>query len=80
MHRRIERRYVAQMSPRTRKLVGGVIMILFVIVYALLAMALAQARVVQESGTLVQTAIYAALGLSWILPLLPLIRWMEKRR
>lgn len=67
------------MSPRTRKLVGGVIMILFVIVYALVAMALAQARFVQESGTLAQTAIYAALGLSWVLPLLPLIRWMEGR-
>ena len=80
LRRRSERRYVAPMSPRTRKLVGGVIMILFVIVYALLAMALAQARVVQQSGTLVQTVIYAALGLSWILPLLPLIRWMEGRR
>ena len=80
MRRRPERRYVPLMSPRTRKLVGGVIMILFVIVYALLAMALAQARVVQQSGTLVQTVIYAALGLSWILPLLPLIRWMEGRR
>ena len=68
------------MSPRTRKLIGGVVMILFVIIYALLAMALAQARIVQESGTLVQTAIYAALGMSWVLPLLPLIRWMEGRR
>lgn len=80
MPRHVERGYVARMSPRTRKLVGGVIMIVFVILYALLAMALAQARFVQQSGTLMQTAIYAALGLSWVLPLLPLIRWMEGKR
>lgn len=67
------------MSPKIRKLVGGAIMILFVIVYALLAMAVAQARVIQESGTLAQTGIFAVLGLGWVLPLLPLIRWMEKR-
>lgn len=80
MQRLADWRYVAPMSPRTRKLVGGVIMILFVIFYALVAMALAQARFVQESGTLMQTLIYAALGLSWVLPLLPLIRWMEGRK
>lgn len=68
------------MSPKMRKLLGGVVMILFVMVYALVAMALAQARVVQDSAKLVQACIYAALGLGWILPLMPLIRWMERRR
>ncbi len=68
------------MSPKIRKLIGGAIMILFVIFYALVAMAVAQARVIQESGTLAQTCIFAVLGLGWVLPLLPLIRWMEKRR
>ena len=67
------------MSLRSRKFVGGVVMILFVMAYALLAMALAQARVVQESGRLVQTAFFAVLGIGWVLPLLPLIRWMERR-
>lgn len=55
-------------------------MIVFVIFYALVAMALAQARIVQESGKITQACIYAALGLGWVLPLLPLIRWMERRR
>ena len=53
-------------------------MIGFVIVYAMVAMALAQARPVQNAGSLVQTLIYIVLGLGWILPLMPLITWMER--
>ena len=49
------------------------------VVYALVAMALAQARFVQDASGLVQGLVYAALGLSWIVPLLPLIAWMEKK-
>lgn len=74
-----QKRYSKHMSARVRKLLGGVLMILFVVVYALTAMTLAQARVVQDSAKLVQTCIYAVLGLGWVLPLLPLIRWMERR-
>ena len=66
------------MRRRTRKLIGAALMIGFVIVYALVAMVLAQARPVQEAPGLVQTLIYAILGLGWILPLLPLIKWMER--
>jgi hypothetical protein len=55
-------------------------MLAFVVVYALVAMVLAQARPTQEAPALVQTLIYAVLGLSWILPLMPLIRWMEGGR
>jgi hypothetical protein len=40
-------------------------------------MMLAQARPTQEAPVLLQTLIYAVLGLAWILPLMPLIRWME---
>jgi uncharacterized membrane protein YuzA (DUF378 family) len=55
-------------------------MLAFVIVYALLAMMLAQSRPTQEAPVLLQTLIYAVLGLAWILPLMPLIRWMERGR
>jgi hypothetical protein len=68
------------MPKRTRKFVGAVAMLAFVIVYALLAMMLAQARPTQEAPALLQTLIYAVLGLGWILPLMPLIRWMEGGR
>jgi hypothetical protein len=64
-------------QQRTRKLIGAAAMLVFVIVYALLAMMLAQSRPTQEAPVLLQTLIYAVLGLAWILPLIPLIRWME---
>ena len=65
------------MGQRSRKFVGAVLMLVFVIVYALIAMMLAQARPTQEAPVLLQTLIYGVLGLAWILPLMPLIRWME---
>ncbi|MEA2857288.1 MAG: hypothetical protein QOH98_1609 [Methylobacteriaceae bacterium] len=68
------------MQQRTRKLIGAAAMLAFVIVYALLAMMLAQSRPTQEAPVLLQTLIYAVLGLAWILPLMPLIRWMERGR
>jgi uncharacterized protein DUF2842 len=68
------------MQKRTRKFIGAVAMLAFVIIYALVAMTLAQARPTQEAPVLVQTLIYAVLGLAWILPLMPLIRWMEQGR
>ena len=68
------------MTPRFRKLVGGLGMILFVFVYALVAMALADSRPVQSSGTLWQVVVYCVLGLAWIFPLMPLIVWMEGGR
>jgi len=67
------------MRRRLRTLIGGVVMIAFVIVYALVAMALAQSRPLQEAPGLMQAVGYAILGLAWTLPLMPLIRWMERK-
>lgn len=66
------------MPRRFRTFAGGVFMLTFVCFYALAAMALAQARPLQEAPALVQTLAYVVLGLAWILPLMPLIRWMER--
>jgi hypothetical protein len=66
------------MARRSRKFVGAVLMISFVIVYALMAMALAQARPVQEAPGFVQGLFYVILGMAWILPVMPLIKWMER--
>jgi predicted membrane channel-forming protein YqfA (hemolysin III family) len=66
------------MRQTHRKLVGTVVIIVFVCVYALVAMALAQGRIT-EAPKPVQTIAYIALGLAWVLPLLPLIRWMERK-
>ncbi len=56
------------MRQTHRKLIGTVLILVFVCVYALVAMALAQ-------GTIA----YITLGLAWVLPLLPLIKWMERK-
>jgi hypothetical protein len=66
------------MRGRLRKLIGTTVVILFVPVYAIVAMALAQARPLREAPALVQILCYAGLGLVWIVPLMPLIKWMEK--
>ncbi|KRE13335.1 hypothetical protein ASE66_17830 [Bosea sp. Root483D1] len=66
------------MRQTHRKLIGTVVMIVFVCVYALVAMALAQGRIT-EASKLVQTIAYVVLGLIWVLPLLPLIKWMERK-
>lgn len=65
------------MRRRTRKFIGTIAMIVLVIVYAPLAMALAESRIM-EAPALLQTVAYLVIGLAWILPLLPLIRWMER--
>lgn len=65
------------MRRRSRKLLGAFVMLGYVTVYALVAMALAQAKALQEASKLVQGIGYAVLGLAWILPLMPLIKWME---
>ncbi len=75
---RFEANLESHMRMRTRKLIGTVLTTGFVVVYALAAMALAQARPVQDAAPPVQIAVYAALGMAWVLPLMPLIRWMQK--
>ena len=66
------------MTQSHRKLIGTVVILIFVCVYALVAMALAQGRITEASNP-VQTIAYIALGLAWVIPLLPLIRWMERK-
>lgn len=65
------------MTKSTRKLIGTALLIALVIVYALLAMAVAEGRI-RDLPTVAQTLAYIALGLLWVLPAMPLIRWMER--
>jgi len=66
------------MRRQMRKFIGAGVMIGFVVVYALVAMALAQGRPVQEAPGIVQGLFYVVLGLAWVPPLMPLIKWMER--
>jgi Protein of unknown function (DUF2842) len=65
------------MSRRARKLTGAIAILVFVPLYALVAMALAESRI-QDAPHLVRIIAYIALGLAWILPVMPVIRWMER--
>lgn len=53
-------------------------MLVFVSVYALVIMALAQSRLLNDASKMQQGLFYFLAGLSWILPLMPLLRWMER--
>jgi Protein of unknown function (DUF2842) len=65
------------MRKRTRKLVGTILTLAFVLIYGPVAMALADSRIAEAHQAL-QALAYMVLGLAWILPLMPLIKWMEK--
>jgi hypothetical protein len=70
------------MPIRIRKLFGAIALIALVVTWSLLAMAVAQFPVVKANGVL-ETVYYVVAGLGWVLPAMPLIRWMsrgERRR
>lgn len=66
------------MRQRTRKLIGTAALILFVIVWALFGMLVAQGRVVELPGY-GRFLVFAFLGLIWVIPAGLLIRWMARR-
>jgi uncharacterized protein DUF2842 len=65
------------MSIRIRKLIGTMALLALVTVWALLAMALAQTILPTAGGT-IAFLYYAVAGLGWVLPAMPLIRWMQR--
>jgi hypothetical protein len=67
------------MTRRTRKLVGTVLMLLFVVVYALVVTALA-APVLTSASKAVEAIFYVVAGLAWAPPLMLMIKWMEGGR
>jgi hypothetical protein len=65
------------MPIRLRKLIGAVLLLVLVAVWALLAAAFAQVSLVAESRV-VAAIYYVAVGLGWVLPAMPLVRWMSR--
>lgn len=68
---------VRAMNLRTRKLVGTVILIVFLGVYALIATAFAASRIVDASNT-ARVIYFLVAGLAWVPPAGLLIRWMQR--
>lgn len=66
------------MRRRMRKFLGAIAMLAFVSLYAVLAMLVAQADGIRTLNWALQAVFFLVVGLAWILPLMPLIRWMER--
>jgi hypothetical protein len=67
------------MPLRLRKFIGAVALFVLVIVWALLAMALAQIPAIHDN-TIASTAYYVIAGIGWVVPALPLISWMSRKK
>jgi hypothetical protein len=65
------------MSPRIRKLIGTVALFALVIAWALVAMAIAQFPPIFNNPW-IAGLYYAVVGIGWVLPAMPLVKWMLK--
>ncbi|WP_439617016.1 DUF2842 domain-containing protein [Shinella sp.] len=65
------------MPLRLRKLIGTVLIIILVLVYALIATTVAVATL-GESPWWTHLIYFTVTGLLWILPAMLIIKWMEK--
>ena len=66
------------MTIRRRKLIGAVLLLVLVIVWSLVGVAVAQAPVLKDASGW-QFVFYVVVGLGWVLPAMPLIKWMSKK-
>ncbi len=66
------------MPLRLRKFVGAIALLILVVVWALLAMALAQAPAIRENAVL-SVAYYVIAGIGWALPAIPIVSWMSRK-
>jgi Protein of unknown function (DUF2842) len=67
------------MPLRLRKFIGTITLFVLVIVWALVAMALAQAPTIHDNAYLA-VAYYVIAGLGWVVPAAPIITWMSRKR
>lgn len=65
-------------EPSGRKLVGIAGILLLILVWA--ALVASAASIVGDWPVLVQAVFYLVTGIVWIVPLKPLLRWMETGR
>jgi len=65
------------MTARVRKLIGGVGIILFLILYVGAAVQIAN---LLPANAAVKLAYFAIVGIGWGAPIIPLITWMNRGR
>lgn len=66
------------MNPSWRKPFGAFLILLLIAIWA--AFILALSPLIERLPALAQAPIYLVAGIAWILPLKPLLRWMELGR
>ena len=62
-------------EPSSRKLAGITLIVLLIAVWAIFVASLA--RVVGTWPVLIQALFYLIMGIAWIIPLKPLVRWIQ---
>jgi hypothetical protein len=63
------------MNPRLKKLIGTLAMLVFLFAYVVAALAVADHL---PGHWAVQLAYYVVVGTAWGLPLIPLMKWMNR--
>ncbi len=65
------------MTNRTRKFLGTIVLLAFLTLYAMLAMAIGASQLIIESKSM-QWLYFLVAGLLWVIPAGLLVRWMQK--
>ena len=67
------------MPLRLRKFIGAIALFVLVTAWALAAMALAQLPAIRDNA-IASTLYYVIAGLGWVLPAMPIVAWMSRKR
>ena len=66
------------MTQRKRKLIGTIALLALIMVYALLALAVAIVLQVRDANKIAELIYYVVAGLLWVVPAGWLISWMQR--
>jgi uncharacterized protein DUF2842 len=66
------------MTQRKRKLIGTIALLALIMVYALLALAVAIVLQVRDANKIAELIYYVVAGLLWVVPAAWLISWMQR--
>ena len=69
---------ISPLQPSSRTLVGIALILLLIVIWA--ALVATMARFVGRWPILIQAPFYLLMGLVWIVPLKPFVRWMQTGR
>lgn len=69
--------YIPPMTPRTKKLIGALVMLIWLPLYALMAMGVG-VRVLPHAAWYAGLLYYALAGTLWIIPIGLMLPWMHR--